>query len=157
MPLRAALLLTTVAVLFLTEASWGLTVYPFNLQTSSDLVTEGYLSLSWQPSTDSRKDQPIAMQLATEPNFQAAFATYNLAQQQQVSLSGLANGEYYARLIDSTETPISNVTSFHVQHRELTTAWLLFAVGALLFLLLTGILLLLQKSSSRNDKLGDSY
>ncbi len=162
MPLRATWLLTSVALFFLAEASWGLTAYPFELQTSTELATEGYLGLSWQPASGSADDRRISLQVATSPNFESIFASYNLVQQQQVSLSGLADGDYFARLLDHTQTPVSNVASFRVQHRDLAAAWLLFALGAALFSLLLGILLNLQKRarqngySNNNGKLRDS-
>lgn len=149
MALRAKLLLTlTMLPIFLAPQAVG--ANDFSLRTSTPVSSEGYLSLNWESTTiTSDANGKLRLQVANNKEFSNIFASYELIDQTQVSISGLPDGQYFARLISTQLAPVSDVASFRVEHRDLHNAWLLFSLGALLFVLLIATIFLLSRTRAR--------
>jgi len=104
------------------------------LTVSTDLATEGYVTLNWD---DFEGDEvSVNLQVATDQSFQTLVRDLKLRGQKQVHLSGFTDGSYFVRLVDDERQLLTNEVSFQVKHRDLQMAWLLFAVGLVLFVLL---------------------
>lgn len=80
------------------------------------------------------------MQLATDPQFTAGLRNLALGEQNQMHISGLLDGPYYARLATDGGRIIAGPVDFQVKHRNLANALLLFGIGLVLFLTLLAVM-----------------
>lgn len=112
------------------------------LSSSTDRSLEGFLTLAWSGQSS---EQPASLELALDDRFIKMVRTVPLNSQVlekgQVHISGLRDGAYSARLVSESYEPLSNVIAFNVQHRDLSTALWIFAVGALLFVALVVVVI----------------
>ena len=113
----------------------------------SDLTisSEGYFVLSWEspePAIDLR------LQQSSTPEFTAGLEEWSVTGATQFTQSGLINGDYYFRLIDSTG--FSNTVHVQVAHHSLVRAGLFFSLGAALFGVLVLTLILGHRSLREN-------
>jgi hypothetical protein len=106
------------------------------LSANLDVAAEGYFVLSWDAPDISSE---LTLQESREPDFSGDLEQWPVSQANQFTQSGLTNGLYFYRLADGTST--SNVVKVEVQHHSLSRAWFFFSLGAVLFILLVGILL----------------
>ena len=77
--------------------------------------------------------------LAKEPSF--SDITHNITiheTQRSISLTGLNDGRYFARLFDEKNHPVSNPVEVTVKHHSMQRVWIIFISGAMLFLILIG-------------------
>lgn len=114
------------------------------LQLSDQKVSEGFITLSWN---ELGEPQPVTLQVATDSEFNQLIRNINLKGQTQVHLSGFEDGIYIARLLKGN-VALTQPARFEVQHRELSDAVLLFAIGAALFVLLVVTLLRFSRPQS---------
>jgi hypothetical protein len=111
---------------------------------------EGYFVLSFD---DYSKNYDVLeiFQLRKNDSDDKAFTgqTFNITGQRQATLSGFADGIYQARLVDSqgNKAPVL-IAEVYVQHRSLTQALILFGIGLMAFILLTGLLLRFNRSET---------
>jgi len=121
------------------------------LQLSDQKVSEGFITLSWnelgEPQPVALEPQPVTLQVATDSEFNQLIRNINLKGQTQVHLSGFEDGIYIARLLKGN-VALTQPARFEVQHRELSDAVLLFAIGAALFVLLVVTLLRFSRPQS---------
>lgn len=115
------------------------------LMPSEQSSLEGYYTLRWDYS---RANFSI-LQMSRDQSFAAIEQTYPVPSMQQVTLSGYRDGQYFFRLFDEQSNRYSNVVAVTVQHRSLNTAFQLFALGLVLFIILLSILL---SQSRRRDR-----
>ena len=105
-----------------------------SLTVSADIATEGYITLSWKKKENLQS--PFQLQVATDPSFSSLLRNLTLQEQEKVHLSGFTDGAYYVRLLDDQHQILTNKVEFQVKHRDLQSAWLLFATGLTLFIAL---------------------
>jgi hypothetical protein len=108
------------------------------LVVSPDPATEGYITLKWN-ELEVSKDE-VSLQLASDESFATLVNELTLRNQQQVHLSGLSDGRYFARVLDNNGASLTDSVSFTVQHRDVRIAWSLFFTGLSLFVLLIFIM-----------------
>lgn len=101
-------------------------------------VSEGFIGLSWKQLSG---QESVRLQIASDPEFAHLVRELTLQGQNKVHLSGFENGKYFARLVASNGESLFNSVQFEVAHRDLRTAFVLFALGAGLFVLLLATLL----------------
>lgn len=108
-----------------------------NAQQSPDLTTQtgnisndGHIKLSWSlmESVDGYE-----IQQSTDPDFERSKIIYN-GPDLATFISGLKNGTYYYR-VRAKGSDWSNVITIHVRHHSLQLAFMLFALGGIVFLL----------------------
>lgn len=92
----------------------------------------GYVALSWE----SKEHRIIALQQSTTPQFGDAATLYQ-GKNRSFFLSGLRDGTYYFRLRGDSGG-WSDPLRVQVEHHPLEKAWLLFALGMLVFVLTAG-------------------
>lgn len=110
------------------------------LQASTELSTEGYLVLSWDAA-------PAPASLILEQSQRADFsnsARRELGEARATTLTGLADGDYYFRLVGASG-PLSEPVHVQVAHHSLTRAASFFFLGACLF----GLLIVVIVSGNR--------
>lgn len=124
---------------------------PISLEASTTLSKEGYLDFHWSGAPVAGD---VALMIATDPDFQQPIWQNSLLQQSAVSVSGLSNGAYYARISVNNqangEVIYSNTVTFKVKHHSLLLAGLLFAIGVALFLLLARTVWRYSRDDTRN-------
>ncbi len=108
---------------------------------SSPLVSEGFITLSFDDYAKSRPEQePVHIQIATDSRFQNRVRDLTVTAQSQVHLSGFNDGDYFARIVSSAGQIVGQPAEFSVVHRNLTSATLLFGLGSALFIFLISCL-----------------
>lgn len=128
------------------------------LQLSDQKVSEGFITLSWndlgepqsvtlEPQSVTLEPQSVTLQVATDSEFNQLIRNIKLKGQTQVHLSGFEDGIYIARLLKGN-VALTQPARFEVQHRALSDAVLLFAIGAVLFMLLVVTLLRYSRPQS---------
>lgn len=124
---------TLVAVLLLLPDSVLSSSGLQTLQLDRQIATEGFITISWEQSNLSF---PVELQLASNSSFNSLIKKIGLNNQHSVHLSGLQDGRYFVRLMQSNSQQLSKVASFDVQHRQLRDALKFFTLGAGLFITL---------------------
>ena len=107
------------------------------LTSSTELSSEGYFVLHWEPAVDSDTFSPsdeFALLRADNPDMLQANLRQKLPLQGAVTVSGLGDGQHYFR-VDAPGLS-SNVVLVEVKHHSLTRAFTFFSIGLLLFLVL---------------------
>lgn len=121
------------------------------LQLSDQKVSEGFITLSWndlgEPQSVTLEPQSVTLQVATDSEFNQLIRNIKLKGQTQVHLSGFEDGIYIARLLKGN-VALTQPARFEVQHRALSDAVFLFAIGAVLFMLLVVTLLRYSRPQS---------
>ena len=138
---RSVKFLLLCALLVQSAPVWSQGLPP--LQLSAQKVSEGFITLSWN---ELGEPQPVTVQVSTDPQAQQLVRSLSLQGQSQVHLSGFDNGVYFARLLNRGDVPLTRATRFEVQHRALSDAMVLFAIGAGLFVFLMVTLLRFTRS-----------
>lgn len=102
---------------------------------------EGYFVLEFENHSSAYDSLEIVQMVEGKPA-PVAVQTFDVTGQRQATLSGFANGEYLARLVDSSgeHSPVE-LARVQVTHRSLYQALALFVLGLAAFLMLVGILL----------------
>ncbi|GJL75777.1 MAG TPA: fibronectin type III domain-containing protein [Nitrosomonas sp.] len=95
----------------------------------------GYILLNW----NNQKRIPVELQRADQPAFEQATTLYR-GNNSSLMLSGLPNGTYYYRIRAQTGT-WSDKVILNVTHHSLIKAWLLFALGAFVFLSIAWVIM----------------
>lgn len=112
----------------------------------------GYFSVEWNSLTthqsgaeqvliDSAGNTPLYLQLATNESFSPELQLLDVTHQDKIHLTGYDEGTYFLRLLDEQQNVLSNVASVTVAHHSLLRVWLVFAVGAIMFLILIGYMI----------------
>ena len=121
------------SIFILSSYSWG----QQDLDLDRELSSEGYITISWH---DSYQSIPIIIQVATDASFKELVNEIKLINQNSIHLSGLKNGSYFVRMLAENNN-VSSTSSFVVQHRDISDAFMFFTLGAILFLSLIVILI----------------
>lgn len=75
--------------------------------------------------------------IATDQTFSEVTHTIPIhSTKRKVSLTGFSDGEYYVRLFDGNNEPVSNTLKVTVKHHSMDRVWIIFTSGAVLFILL---------------------
>lgn len=131
-----------VLVLTLSLAGAAVAGQPLRLSSSVETSMEGFLTLSWSKSDAL---SPAVLELAADNRFKKTIRSVPLNSQivekAQVHISGLSDGDYFARLLAEDASPVSDTVVFRVQHRDLGTALSIFAIGAALFITLIAVVI----------------
>ena len=109
------------------------------LSVSHAVSAEGYVTFRWQLPDESVPG--IRLQISRDADFARILQDAGMRGQQQAQLSGFDDGDYYGRMVNNRGERLSNVVEFKVRHHDLRVAGLLFAVGFLLFAILTVIMI----------------
>lgn len=117
------------------------------LNTDTTLSTEGYFVLNW--SSDLPDSFPLVLEQARSVTFPGS-RTINVPANGAITITGLADGEYYYRL--GTDGEYSNVVAVTVAHHSLGRALGFFLTGLSLFL----VLLFTIVHGSRRRRGGDN-
>lgn len=120
------------------------------LTTSETESTSGYFSLNWnQPKNQYR----FILQQSVDKNFEPSankLIEWQVANSNSFSISGLNSGTYYFRVAPQHQPESwSNTVSVAVKHHSLSKAFFIFSLGAIVFSLLTLIILFNNKNQSR--------
>lgn len=134
------LLLTLVGYLLMAPNVASANAPAMHLTASTETSQEGFLTLAW---SGVGSEPAVSLELALDQAFTKMARTVPLNSQVlekgQVHISGLQDGEYSARLVSESYAAQSNVIAFRVQHRDLSTALWIFALGAILFVALVAM------------------
>jgi len=103
--------------------------FPTQLSVDTPLSAEGYFVLSW----DNAQSVSSAINLlqSNTPAFVES-RTRDIPANGSVTITGLADGDYYFRLQDGVSL-LSNTVQVRVAHHSLGRAFAFFSVGALVF------------------------
>ena len=129
---------------FLVQSAFVVGAPAGQLTASAQKVSEGFITLSWK-DLDAAS---ITLQVATDSQVSKVIRTAQLTGQDQVHLSGFADGVYFARVLDTSGSTLSNTIRFEVEHRSSQSASLLFSIGAALFVFLIVTLFRFTRSNS---------
>lgn len=123
-----------------------------SLESSTTVSKEGYIDFQWGGVPAAGVANLV---IAVDPDFQQLIWDNALPRQSTVSVSGLADGKYFARVTVNNPSGAkvihSNTVAFTVEHHSLVLAGFLFVVGAALFLVLARTVWVY----SRDDTAGD--
>jgi hypothetical protein len=127
--------------------SWGLTGIAHaqpQLESDTDLSTEGYFQLSWH------SEQPgnFELQQAPSEDFHHARSIYQ-GEDMATVISGLPNGRYFYRVRHENSTTWSEPVRVAVKHHPLSRAFGFFSLGAVMFL--ATLLVLIKGARSRRS------
>lgn len=103
------------------------------LELTAQKASEGFIGLNWKEFSE---EEVVRLQVALDDGFNQIVRDLSLTRQNKVHLSGFKDGSYFVRVTDSRGVPLTITAHFQVQHRDLTMATLLFALGATLFVFL---------------------
>jgi len=117
------------------------------LSANKDVATEGYITLSWQAA---QSEEGFVVQLSEDPQFQDSARQLAVARQNQVHISGLSDGLYFAQLLNGSGEIIAGPIEFEVRHRNLADALWLFGTGLALFLTLLLVLLWVSRAAQQS-------
>ena len=107
------------------------------IHASASVVSEGFITLNFDNYAQSLPArEPVHIQVSSDAQFQNPVRDLTLTAQSQVHLSGFNDGNYFARVVSSAGQTIGRPAEFSVVHRDLTSATLLFGLGAVLFFIL---------------------
>ncbi|MCW8857208.1 MAG: hypothetical protein OQJ95_07590 [Kangiella sp.] len=122
------------------------------LEPKEQSSNAGYFSVEWNTSStnqidpeqvliDSARKSPLYLQLATNESFSPQLQRLDVTHQDKIHLTGYDDGTYFLRLLDEQQNVLSNVASVTVTHHPLARVWLVFGVGALMFVILIGYMI----------------
>ncbi|MET0066643.1 MAG: fibronectin type III domain-containing protein [Candidatus Thiodiazotropha sp.] len=127
-------------LLLCSAASMADTQAPFTLHLSSQTSNDGRANLSWNLEGDAE----VQIQQAGNPGFSAARVLYQGTDRASV-VTGLPDGAYHYRgrwvYPDGSTSPWGEAVTLQVTHHSLMRAGLFFAVGALVFIATTLLIL----------------
>ncbi|WP_223668567.1 hypothetical protein [Kangiella shandongensis] len=121
-----------------------------------EIITSGHFNLIWPVkealSKGEREDDgpgiadalvddethaATQLLIATDQSFSQVTHTIPIhSTKRKISLTGFSDGEYYARLFDGHNEPVSNTVKVKVKHHSMGRVWIIFTSGAVLFALL---------------------
>lgn len=117
----------------------------------------GYIKLSWRTQDAQSNNTPFVFELqqAVYPDFEQSVLIYR-GHDYATFLSGLPDGHYYYRLRSTSpdgarHSDWSEPVSVRVEHHSLRLAFLLFGIGATVFLLTIGIVVKGIRSSEETS------
>ncbi|ACV27464.1 hypothetical protein [Kangiella koreensis] len=122
------------------------------LEPSEQDSNAGYFSVEWNSSNtnqidpqrvliDSADKSPLYLQLSTNESFSPQLQLLDVTHQDKIHLTGYDDGTYFLRLLDEQQNVLSNVASVTVTHHPLARVWLVFGIGALMFVILIGYMI----------------
>jgi hypothetical protein len=113
------------------------------LQSDSEIATAGYYQLSW-----SGKTKTFELQESSEPTF-VSYRTVYQGSDLATIISGKPDGDYFYRIQSIGDDPRqqSEIIKVTVAHHPLSTAFMFFIAGAIVFL---ATLFLILKGKRQN-------
>lgn len=109
---------------------------PVSFSSPASLSSDtGFAALSWTNATG----KPVLLQRASTPEFNDAVSVYK-GLNGSYFISGLRDGVYFFRL-RSEQGVWSEAVRLDVSHHSAQKAWLLFGLGAIVFLGVVGVIL----------------
>lgn len=122
----------------------------------TERTASGYLKLSWKPGAPATETAPCEFEL--QQAFRQDFVQTNLVYKGKdyaTFLSGLPDGQFYYRVRAVTpdgaqHSDWSAPVLVRVAHHSLRLAFLLFGIGAVVFLITVGIVIQGVRSSAHN-------
>ena len=102
-----------------------------NLSASTELSNEGYFVLDWQTGQD---PLDLTLQQSSDESF-SNIIERDISGESAITITGLSDGVYYFRILDSGDSA-SNTVTVSVVHHSLLRAGGFFALGLILFSLL---------------------
>lgn len=124
----------------------------FELTPHEQSSNAGYFSVEWNSLTtnqsedeqvllDSAYEAPKYLQLATNEGFSPELQLLDIGYQDKIHLTGYDDGTYFLRLLDEQQNVLSNVASVTVAHHSYKRVWLVFGIGAVMFVILIGYMI----------------
>lgn len=102
-----------------------------NLNASTSVSNEGYFVLDWEIAP---QDSPLTLQQSNSQQF-SSVTPREVAGSGAATITGLADGHYYFRLLDGDQV-VSNTVDIQVSHHSLERAGGFFLLGLALFSIL---------------------
>lgn len=123
------------------------------LEGPDAVVKEGYFTLNLTGIANDKSYQQLEIEQSTDENFTQVESRFPfLGNFTQISLSGFNNGDYWFRARgqsgDGTEFTTAPI-AVTVQHYPLWQALTLFSIGAVMFLIVAGYILLAARKGGR--------
>lgn len=116
------------------------------LEGPSAVVNEGYFTLYLTGTSPEQNFQQLEIEQSTDQNFTQVEGRFPfLGSFQQISLSGFSNGDYWFRARgerSNGEVFTTAPVAVTVKHYPLWQALTLFSIGAVMFLIVAGYILL---------------
>ncbi|MCO4320396.1 hypothetical protein [Aliidiomarina quisquiliarum] len=130
------LLVSSVLFVFIASAA----SQELQLKGPPEPVTAGFFQLSFTGAENPRK---VIIQRSVTADFTDITSHYSpMGHFNKLALSGFSSGEYYFRAQEQGHT--SNIVVVSVQHHSLLQAFILFFIGAAMFVLLVATLVRYQ-------------
>lgn len=108
-------------------------------QSDSDGDREDEPSAIKGALVDYEKHPATHLKISSDQSFSQVSHTIKIhSTQRAVSLTGFSDGDYYARLLDANNNPVSDTVTVTVEHHSMFKVWIIFISGATLFLILIG-------------------
>ncbi len=107
------------------------TTTTFSLSVDTPLSREGYFVLNWSSDASYTK---LLLQQSDSAEFSAP-TIKNISGDESITITGLADGQYYFRLVTG-DFIVSNALSVRVEHHSMVRALSFFLLGFLLFAVL---------------------
>jgi len=129
------------------------------LEPVEQTTESGYYDLEWKsvgedalqksdPSnhnndSENNSDITIAttLEISSDKTFNNISHKINISYQDTIHLTGFSNGKYYIRLLDDSGERVSNISQVDVEHHSMNRVWTIFTLGAILFALLVGYMI----------------
>ncbi len=123
-------------------------------QDSENIIHAGYIRLSWHIPEDAPEEHPtFELQQAQSPDFSDASTRYK-GPDRASYISGLPDGDFYFRVreVQNDRTgPWSEPILVGVEHHSRELAYLLFALGSIVFLATVAVVLVGQHRAKTED------
>lgn len=113
---------------------------------------EGYYSLRWHDASARDSSGFYELERASTASFEGAKAVYR-GRDTAVFVSGLVDGSYFYRVrtaVQGRHGPWSAPFILTVKHGPIAVAWLLFAIGAVIFLAIIAVVINGSRGTSAN-------
>ena len=148
--------LTTLASLASALSFGAAPVASFVTEEPEDPVASSHFTLEWTAEADG--DGPVTFELRQSSELD--FAEYRVryeGQDRASFLAGLPEGDHYFQVRASTpgngsEGPWSDPFQLTIEYQSLTLAWLLFGVGAVVFLATLGLVVAGSAKARREEE-----
>ncbi|WP_440054505.1 hypothetical protein ACSLBF_16910 [Pseudoalteromonas sp. T1lg65] len=138
---------TQLAMAILLAMSFG--VSAAKLIVSEEVASAGYITIHIEhtgPPSSYDRSELIVTNITSNHSFSLTLP----AAQSAVTLSGLSDGQHSVKYIDQSGDALAE-TSFIVKHHDLNLALILFALGAVLFVILTVLIVIGMKQTERES------
>ena len=129
------------------------------LEPVEQTTESGYYDLEWksvgedvpqknssvsQQSTSSSGDNittAVTLEVSNQKMFNNISHKIDISYQDSIHLTGFSDGVYYIRLLDKSGDQVSNISQVNVKHHSMGRVWIIFSMGAILFVLLIGYMI----------------